>query len=173
MRRFGIFASWAITVLSMLIALGMAVWVVLVGLPFKKVYASVKAKADTAYRVRPIEQLPTVHVAEILDGWRCRLDDTNSVTVACSLMEFSPSVRNWIQLFNTPLPEFLWLDLHRLKNSCYFAIAKSAFQDISSDDTFYVSDDWSIAGLWDAETGAVLVFQDQTNAGRAGFYSER
>ena len=172
MRRLGIFALWGITTLTLLIAVAGAAWVVFVGLPFKKAFANVRSMADGVYSVRPLDQLPSVQVGEVLDGWRCRLEETNRVTDACSLMGLKPSVRNWIELFNAPLREFSWMDIQGTHNAGRFGIIKASFLDFSSDHIFYVSQDRTTAVLRNDETGAVCVFQDQTNVVRFAFYSK-
>jgi hypothetical protein len=108
----------------------------------------------------------------VLDGWRCRLEETNRVTDACSLMGLKPSVRNWIELFNAPLREFSWVDIQGTHNAGRFGIIKAGFLDFSSDHIFYVSQDWTTGVLRNDETGAVYVFQDQTNVVRFAFYSK-
>ncbi len=69
MKRLSEIAFWATFTLATLIALGVAVWVIVVGLPFKKAFVSVKADVDTPYRIRAIVQSPAPCVEEILAGW--------------------------------------------------------------------------------------------------------
>lgn len=89
------------------------------------------------------------------------------------MMGQRPSVRNWIEQFNAPLPQFSWLQLHAMDRAGRCGVIKTTFQEFSSDSTFYVSEDWSTARLWQEFPKSVYVFQDLTNVVRGGFYSER
>lgn len=160
------------TALWLVITVAGVAWLLLVGLPFKRTYVDLMSKVDVVYSVRPLDQLASVQVAEVLDGWRCRHEDTNRVTAACSLMGLEPSVRNWVGLFNAPVQKFSWLNIRGAHKAGLFGVIKMGLL-ASSDNAFYVSPDWTIAIFRNDETGGVYVFQDQTNVVRFALYSQR
>jgi len=123
-------------------------------------------KTVEIYKVLPLDQLTKVQLSEVLDQWTCRVEDTNRITIAVSARGLTPSVQNWIRLFNAPTPEFSWLNLSGARKAGVFNIVKLGILDFSSDRTFYVSEGGSRALLWNEETGAVYLFQDQRSVVR-------
>jgi hypothetical protein len=171
MKARGVLILWLLFIASALLAGALAVWLVMVGLPFKRLYADTKNQQDQLCRVLSLDQLSGVRLPEVLVQWTCRFEDTNHVTTAVSLMGQTPSVQNWIQLCNTPMADFSWWDLTRTRKSFVFATVKRGILELSNDRTFYVSDDRSIALLWSEPLRAVYLFQDQSNAVRLALYS--
>jgi len=166
MKQLGTLLFWMISGLSLLFVIAAAVWVLKVGLPFKRQYAAMRNQTVDIYNVLPLDQLTKVQLSEVLEQWTCRVEDTNRVTIAVSALGLTPSVQNWIRLFNAPMPEFSWFDLSGARKAALFSIVKLGILDFSSDRTFYVSEDGSVALLWNEETGAVYVFQDQRSVVR-------
>jgi hypothetical protein len=111
MKKLSTLLFWLISGLWVLFAIAATVWVLNVGLPFKRRYATMKNKTVEIYKVLPLDQLTKVQLSEVLDQWTCRVEDTNRITIAVSARGLTPSVQNWIRLFNAPTPEFSWLDL--------------------------------------------------------------
>jgi hypothetical protein len=171
MKQLGTVLFWLISGLAVLFAIAATVWILKAGLPFKRQYANLKSQTSEVYKVLPLDQLTKVELSEVLEQWTCRFEDTNRITIAVSAKGLTPSVQNWIRLFNSPTPDFSWLDLSGARKAGFFNIVKLGLLDFSSDHTFYVSDDGRIALLRDEETGAVSLFQDQGSVVRFALYS--
>jgi hypothetical protein len=171
MKQFGTLLFWLMNGLAVLFAIAATVWVLKVGLPFKRQYAALRSQTSEVYKVLPLDQLTNVQLPEVLERWTCRVEDTNQITIAVAAMGLTPSVANWLRLFNAPGPNFSWLDLSGARKAALFSIVKQMALNFSSDRTFYVSDDGSIALLWSEETDAVFLFQNQGRVVRCAYYS--
>ncbi len=182
-----------------MLVIGVVAFVLLLGalwlgisLRNRAAHNALRRQVSCTFTAATMDQQARAVLAEAQSSWTCKQDTTNGpIADAMRLAGLSPSVRDLIRVFTTPMPEYCWWRPSQNVKATVLGTAKYLYADCGDSGdvqallrmvrsepagaadhtTLQVSDDGHLALVWRSPTW-IVVFRDEASGMREVEYSK-